>query len=66
MNVRIVRYSELKLKGIPWTRMHIARLEREGKFPRHVHLGPSTVGWVEAEIDSFVATAMSARQLEAA
>ena len=29
---------------------HIARLERDGKFPKRVLLGPSRVGWVEQEV----------------
>lgn len=67
MNLQIVRYSELKGKyGIPWSRMHIDRLERDGKFPKRVRLGPGTVGWVEAELASFVTAAMDARGAELA
>lgn len=29
---------------------HIARLERAGRFPKRVKLGPSRVGWVESEV----------------
>ena len=29
---------------------HIARLEKAGKFPKRVILGPNRVGWVEAEV----------------
>ena len=33
---------------------HIARLEKAGKFPRRVQLGPNRVGWVETEITAWI------------
>lgn len=33
---------------------HIDRLEREGKFPRRIHLGPNSVGWFSDEIDAWL------------
>ncbi len=39
-----LRYPELKGKGIPFSRMHIDRLEKAGKFPRRVTgLGENTI-----------------------
>ncbi len=29
---------------------HIERLEKAGKFPKRVTLGPNRVGWIEQEI----------------
>lgn len=29
---------------------HIDRLEKEGKFPKRVRLGPQRVGWIESEV----------------
>ncbi len=29
---------------------HIDRLEKEGKFPKRVTLGPNRVGWIEQEV----------------
>jgi prophage regulatory protein len=29
---------------------HVARLEKAGKFPMRVQLGPNRVGWVESEV----------------
>lgn len=67
MSCQIVRYSELKTRyGIPWSRMHIDRLEKNGKFPKRVRLGPGTVGWVEAEISGFVSAKLNDRQLASA
>lgn len=58
---KILRFADLKSAGVPWCRMHIDRLERDGRFPKRVRLGPGTVGWVEAEIAEFISAAMNAR-----
>jgi prophage regulatory protein len=60
----LLRFPQLKSKGIPWTRMHLDRLERAGSFPKRVHLGSNTVGWVEDEIDAHVAAKVAARDAE--
>ena len=35
---------------IPYSDVHILRLERAGKFPARIQLGPSRVGWSEHEL----------------
>jgi prophage regulatory protein len=52
---RLLRYAELKEHNIPFSRPHIDRLERDGRFPRRVHLGPATVGWWRSEIWQWLA-----------
>jgi prophage regulatory protein len=60
--MRLLRFPQLKdEKGIPWSRMHIDRLEKAGKFPRRIHLGPQTVAWVETEIDELCAQKIASR-----
>lgn len=60
--VRIILYRELRpSKGIPYTRAHLARLEAAGLFPAHLDIGPSRIGWVEAEIDEYLETRAAAR-----
>jgi prophage regulatory protein len=52
---RFVRFSQLKPEyGIGWSRVHIDRLGRAGKFPAKVHLGPNTIGWWSDEIEAFL------------
>lgn len=42
-----------RLKEIqPYSRQHIGRLERAGKFPKRVTLGPCRVGWVLSEVEA--------------
>ncbi len=40
---------------VPYTRQHIGRLERAGKFPRRVQLGENRVAWLESEIEAWIA-----------
>lgn len=46
---RILSKKQL-LEYVPYTSQHIARLEKEGKFPKRVQLGPNRVGWFESDI----------------
>jgi predicted DNA-binding transcriptional regulator AlpA len=49
---RLLSYPQLKSeKGIEYTRQHLARMERDGLFPRRVQVGPNRVAWWESEID---------------
>ena len=67
MAIRFLRFPDLKAqKGIPYSRMHIDRLEREGKFPRRAYLGPKTVAWVEDEIDAYAREKLAHRDEEKA
>jgi prophage regulatory protein len=49
--MKFVSFHRLKADhGIPYSRMHIDRLEKAGKFPKRVKIGAHSVAWVEAEI----------------
>ena len=62
--MRILRFPELKPeKGIPYSRVHTDRLEKAGKFPRRVHLSDNAVGWVEDELDKWLADRAAARKV---
>jgi len=51
--VRFIRYKQLHSRGIPFSRVHIGRLERAGRFPRRVRLGLNTVAWREDEVEAW-------------
>jgi prophage regulatory protein len=51
---RLLSYQALRARGIPWTRVHLARLEAAEKFPRHINVGESSIAWFEDEIDDFL------------
>lgn len=52
---KLIRFNELRQKGVPFTRGYIRQLVKEGSFPAPVNLGPHTICWYEHEIDAWVA-----------
>jgi len=54
----------LARSGLSQTRQN--ELERDGLFPRRVQLTPGTVGWVESEVDEWIAARIAERDAEAA
>jgi prophage regulatory protein len=46
---------------IPYTPQHILRLEKQGKFPRRIQVGPNRVAWLESEVDAWVAERVAER-----
>lgn len=60
--MRYLRFPQLNAeKGIPWSRVHIIRLEKERKFPARVHLSANTVAWSEQELDDWLAARAAER-----
>ena len=54
--MRIVRFRELsERKGITWSRTHVDREEKAGRFPQRIRIGTNSVGWVEDEVDQWLA-----------
>ena len=51
---RLLDYQALRARGIPWSRVHIARLEAAKKFPLHIAIGANSIAWFEDEIDDFL------------
>ena len=58
--VRVLRPKETAAK-VGYSRMHLYRLERDGQFPRRVRLGPSSVGWIEEEVDEWIRARIAER-----
>jgi prophage regulatory protein len=53
--MKLLGFSDLKeKKGINWSRVHVSRQEKAGKFPKHVNLAPQSIGWIEEEIDAWI------------
>jgi prophage regulatory protein len=51
--MRVLDREGLKAKGINYTPVHLLRMERAGKFPKHIMLGENRSAWIEAEIDAW-------------
>jgi prophage regulatory protein len=50
---RIIDWKVLKTY-VPYSRMHIGRLEKAGQFPKRVRLGQCRVGWYEDEVAAWL------------
>ena len=46
---RLITAAERRLM-VPYSDMHISRLEQAGKFPRRIRLGPNRVAWRLSEV----------------
>jgi prophage regulatory protein len=58
----LLRFSDLKaVKGITFSRSHLARLEDAGVFPKRVRIGANTIVWLESEVDAYIASKIAAR-----
>jgi prophage regulatory protein len=58
---QLVAYPQLIDFGVPFSRMHISRMEKAGKFPMHIKLGGKSIAWVRDELDAWLAQRMKAR-----
>ena len=58
---KLVTAKELSVK-IPYSAVHVWRLEQKGEFPRRIHLGGNRVAWLEAEILEWIARKLAERE----
>ena len=61
--LRVISWRELS-EMIPFTRQHILRLEKAGKFPRRIQIGARRVGWLYTEIETWVVAKANGRPTE--
>ena len=57
-----LRFPELKLHGVPYSRQHVDTMERLGRFPKRIKLSPGVVVWRTAEIQAWVADRTGGRE----
>jgi prophage regulatory protein len=58
---KIVGFNDLPQYGIKWSRVHVSRLVKEGRFPKHLNLAPQSIGWLEEEILAWIEERAAAR-----
>lgn len=58
-NCQIIRLPTVKLRT-GWSRSSIYSLMAQGKFPAPVSLGARAVGWIEHEVDQWIASRIAA------
>lgn len=51
------------LAMIPYSGMHIGRLEKAGRFPKRIRVGENRVGWILREIREWIAARRAATPL---
>jgi predicted DNA-binding transcriptional regulator AlpA len=51
---KYIRFSDLKAKGVTYTRVHWNRLIDQGKAPPPYVISDNTLGWDEADIDLYL------------
>jgi len=60
-HVVIIRRTEVeRITGL--TCHHIYQLMRKGRFPRQIHLGERSVGWIKSEVLQWVADRVKMRR----
>jgi prophage regulatory protein len=63
--MKFLKFRDLKPRGITWSRVHVDRMEKKGRFPRRIHIGPGTTAWLEHEIDAWLQARIDARDQDA-
>lgn len=58
---RLIPLNDVQAR-VPYSRVQLWRLERQGNFPRRVKLGANRIAWVEAEIDDWIADRLAQRE----
>src|SRR5450755_1404516 len=61
MTVSLIPYEALKAKCITYSKPHLWRLEKANKFPKRVPIGAGRYGYVEEEIDGYIAQKIAER-----
>ena len=57
---RLIAKREL-CRMVPYTPQHILRLEKRGKFPRRIQVGPNRVAWLLSEVQEWIAARITER-----
>jgi prophage regulatory protein len=62
VNVKLIDFKSLApAKGINYSRDHLRRKCKAGEFPKPVRVSEHRIGWVEAEVDAWLAAKEQAR-----
>jgi prophage regulatory protein len=58
---RLLDRNDLRARGIKYSRPHLDRLMKAGKFPRHIKLGENRNAWLAHEIDAWIDSRIAER-----
>lgn len=54
MSLRVLDRKALRAKGVPYSNVHLLRLEAGDKFPKRFNLTENRVAWLEEEVDLWI------------
>lgn len=57
---RIIGWPVLRTM-VPYTRQHVLKLEKVGRFPRRVPVGDNRVGWLLSEVEAWIDARLAER-----
>jgi prophage regulatory protein len=60
----ILRFPDLKERRIVANRMTLRRWIAKQGFPKPIHLGPNSVGWIKGEVEAWLAARAAQRPAE--
>ena len=65
--MKILRTRQV-VEKVGYSAMHLSRLEKSGRFPKKIRLNSAgyAVGWIESEIDEWIADRVAERDAAAA
>ena len=64
MTLKLVSKKELKsVYGVPYSFVHIQRLEHAGAFPKRIKLGECRVAWLAEEVEEWIAERVALRHV---
>lgn len=58
--MQVLRIGKV-VEKVGYSRMHIYRLEKAGKFPRRIQLSPNSIGWLAHEVDAWLESKVAER-----
>lgn len=65
MTQKLVSKKELKsVYGVPYSFVHIQRLEHAGAFPKRIKLGECRVAWLAEEVEEWIAERVALRHVQ--
>jgi prophage regulatory protein len=60
--MKLLSYADLKpIKGVTYSKTQLWRKEKRGEFPKRILLGERRHGWLETEVDGWIADRARAR-----
>jgi prophage regulatory protein len=54
--MNMLTFDRLRSRGVPYSRDHLRRLTKAGKFPKPFQLSEGRIAWRESDVDEWLET----------